>query len=176
MVRARPQNSREKGMNAKKIIELFEDSGEVTIFDPNEKENKKTFTFDAVFDENSKQSVVYEKSAFGIVNNIFEGYNGTIFAYGQTGCGKTFSMMGIPADEIMKGIIPRSFNHIVALMAESKDKNFLLRCSFIEIYNENIHDLLSSDTTANMQLKEDPKKGKYQTIRFLTQKGCSSKI
>jgi len=82
MVRARPQNSREKSMNAKKIIEVFEDTGEVTIFDPNEKDNKKTFTFDAVFDEDSKQSVVYEKSAFGIVNNIFEGYNGTIFAYG----------------------------------------------------------------------------------------------
>ena len=69
-------------------------------------------------------------------------------------------MMGVPTDEIFKGIIPRSFNHVVALMAESKNKNFLLRCSFIEIYNENIHDLLSADTTVNMSLKEDPKKGR----------------
>ena len=59
MVRARPQNSREKGLNAVKIIEVFEDKGEITIYNPAEKENKKTFTFDAVFDENSKQSVVY---------------------------------------------------------------------------------------------------------------------
>ena len=55
--------------------------------------------------------------------------------------------MGIPTDETMKGIIPRSFNHIIAMISESKDQNFLLRCSFIEIYNENVHDLLSDDTT-----------------------------
>jgi kinesin family protein 3/17 len=160
MVRARPMNKREIGLNSNKVIEVFDDRGEITITNPSEKENKKTFTYDAVFDENSKQSEVYEKSAFNIVNNIFEGYNGTIFAYGQTGCGKTFSMMGVPENEQLKGIIPRSFNHIVALISEAKDKNFLLRCSFIEIYNENIHDLLSDDNTKKMQLKQDKKRGK----------------
>ena len=164
MVRARPMNSREKGLNAKSVIQVFDDRGEITITNPTEQENKKTFTFDAVFDEDSKQSTVYEKSAFSIVNNIFEGYNGTIFAYGQTGCGKTFSMMGLPADEILKGIIPRSFNHIVALISKANDKNFLLRCSFIEIYNENIHDLLSQDKTKKMQLKQDKKRGTHHVL------------
>lgn len=82
MVRARPMNSREKGLKAESVIQVFDDRGEITITNPTEKENKKTFTFDAVFDEDSLQSGVYEKSAFNIVNNIFEGYNGTIFAYG----------------------------------------------------------------------------------------------
>lgn len=164
MVRARPMNKREIGLNAESVIQVFEDRGEITIVNPSEKENKKTFTYDAVFDENSKQSQVYEKSAFSIVNNIFEGYNGTIFAYGQTGCGKTFSMMGVPSDEVLKGIIPRSFNHIVALISEAKDKNFLLRCSFIEIYNENIHDLLSDDHSEKMQLKQDKKRGESSQI------------
>ena len=159
MVRARPMNKRERSLNAEKVIEVREDRKEIMIFNPEEPENKKTFTYDNVFNENSQQKDVYEKSAYSIVENMFEGYNGTIFAYGQTGCGKTFSMMGVTSDEVLKGIIPRSFSHIIARIADAKNKNFLLRCSFIEIYNENIHDLLSSDTTKNMDLRESKKKG-----------------
>lgn len=77
-------------------------------------------------------------------------------------------MMGLPKDENLKGIIPRSFNHIVALISQAKDKNFLLRCSFIEIYNENIHDLLSDDNTKKMKLKQDKKRGKYLFRQPLT--------
>lgn len=159
MVRARPMNKREKKLNSKSVIDVREKQREITITDPQDAENKKTFTYDAVFDENSRQDQVYETSAFGIVQNMFEGYNGTIFAYGQTGCGKTFSMMGVPSDEKLKGIIPRSFKHIVSIIQDTKDKNFLLRCSFIEIYNENIHDLLGKDTSKNMDLRESKKKG-----------------
>lgn len=159
MVRARPLNKRENKLNCKKVIKVFEKRREIAITDPNDSENKKTYTYDAVFDEDSRQDAVYEASAYGIVQNMFEGYNGTIFAYGQTGCGKTFSMMGVPHDETLKGIIPRSFSHIISIIQEAKDKTFLLRCSFIEIYNENIHDLLGKDQTKNMDLRENKKKG-----------------
>lgn len=161
MVRARPMNTREKKLNSKSVIDVKEKRREISITDPSDAENKKTFTYDAVFDENSRQDDVYEASAFGIVQNMFEGYNGTIFAYGQTGCGKTFSMMGVPDDEKLKGIIPRSFKHIVSIIQDTKNKNFLLRCSFIEIYNENIHDLLGEDTAKNMDLRESKNKGVF---------------
>jgi kinesin family protein 3/17 len=79
---------------------------------------------------------VYEKTAFKLVENVLEGYNGTIFAYGQTGCGKTHSMVGKLNVEQERGIIPRTFNHILGVVKEATNKEFLIRCSFIEIYNE----------------------------------------
>lgn len=161
MVRARPMNKREISMNALKAIEVVPERKEVSIVHPQEPDNKKVFTYDASFDEDVEQSFMYEQSAFALVNNVIAGYNGTIFAYGQTGCGKTFSMMGIPGDERLKGIIPRSFSHIIGIIDEAKDKNFLVRCAFIEIYNENIHDLIGEDTSKNMQLREHKKKGLF---------------
>ncbi len=77
------------------------------------------------------------------MENVIEGYNGTIFAYGQTGCGKTHSMVGKLEEPELHGIIPRSFKHILNVVAEASNKEFLIRCSFIEIYNEEVHDLLS---------------------------------
>ena len=58
------------------------------------KEQPKTFSFDNVFAPDSAQSMIYEQSAFTLVEYVLDGYNGTIFAYGQTGCGKTHTMMG----------------------------------------------------------------------------------
>lgn len=84
----------------------------------------------------SLQSYVYEQTAFSLVDNVIEGYNGTIFAYGQTGCGKTHTMMGSNEAEEAKGIIPRTFNQIITFTSSEKDKKHLVQCSFIEIYNE----------------------------------------
>lgn len=71
---------------------------------------------------------------------------GTIFAYGQTGCGKTHTMIGNLDDDGLRGIMPKSFHHIFSAITSEqfKDKQFLIRCSFIEIYNEDIRDLLSN--------------------------------
>jgi type II secretory ATPase GspE/PulE/Tfp pilus assembly ATPase PilB-like protein len=70
-----------------------------------------------VFGETSEQALVYEKTAFKLVENVIEGYNGTIFAYGQTGCGKTHSMVGKLEEPELHGIIPRSFKHILNVVA-----------------------------------------------------------
>lgn len=153
MVRARPMNSREIKLGGQSVINVYPDRKEVQITNPDETDNKKTFTYDASFDENVEQEYFYEKTAFSIINKVIGGYNGTIFAYGQTGCGKTFSMMGVPDDERLKGIIPRSFSHIIGVIEDTPAKNFLVRCSFIEIYNENIHDLLGEDPTKNLNLR-----------------------
>ena len=72
----------------------------------------KAFAYDAVYDWNSNQRAVYDESAFPLVESVIEGYNGTIFAYGQTGCGKTHTMMGYKDDPAERGIIPNAFQHI----------------------------------------------------------------
>lgn len=74
---------------------------------------------------------------------MLKGYNGTIFAYGQTGCGKTHTMMGKPHDVEHRGIIPNCFAHIFGCIdQDSQTKKFLVRCSYLEIYNEEVYDLL----------------------------------
>lgn len=95
------------------------------------------------------------------MESVLEGYNGTIFAYGQTGCGKTHSMVGKLDDQHLHGLIPRSFTHVLKAASDSSDKEFLIRCSFIEIYNEEIHDLLGADTKAKLDIKESPEKGLF---------------
>jgi len=80
---------------------------------------------------------------------MLEGYNCTIFAYGQTGCGKTHTMMGDPADPPERGIIPNCFAHIFGVIDENgrseehKDTKYLVRCSYLEIYKEDVFDLLT---------------------------------
>ena len=94
---------------------------------------------------------------------MLEGYNGTIFAYGQTGCGKSHTMMGVYDHEETKGIIPRSFTHIFGSLdgRQSPDAKYLVRCSYLEIYNERILDLLGQNKDEKLDVKEDPDKGIY---------------
>eukprot|EP01017_Pseudomicrothorax_dubius_P050722 TRINITY_DN9646_c0_g1_i3.p1 TRINITY_DN9646_c0_g1~~TRINITY_DN9646_c0_g1_i3.p1 ORF type:complete len:537 (-),score=149.90 TRINITY_DN9646_c0_g1_i3:26-1636(-) len=164
MVRVRPMNGKERERGCENVIEV--DQQQVILNKPNEKDMQKVFAFDSVFPTTVSQAQVYEDTAFQLIESVVEGYNGTILAYGQTGCGKTFSMMGDPASEVNKGIIPRAFGHIFNLIQSSAQKNFLIRCSFIEIYNEEIHDLLSRDPRARMELKEAQDKGVF--IKDLT--------
>jgi kinesin family protein 3/17 len=91
------------------------------------------------------------------------GYNGTIFAYGQTGCGKTHTMIGVKGDKSQKGIIPNAFDHIFGYFddAQNMKKKFLIRCSYLEIYNECIRDLLGKDLDKQLQLKESTDKGVF---------------
>lgn len=81
---------------------------EVSIANPKQADDIRTFTYDAVFGQTATQKSIYTKSAFPLVESVLDGYekmiryNGTIFAYGQTGCGKTFTMMGVTSNETMK--------------------------------------------------------------------------
>lgn len=85
-----------------------------------EPDSNKNFSYDAIFPINSTQNMLYETTAFNLVESVLEGYNGTIFAYGQTGCGKTHTMMGVPDNAELKGIIPRTFNHIMNIIESTK--------------------------------------------------------
>ncbi|KAL4508835.1 hypothetical protein ABPG73_006221 [Tetrahymena malaccensis] len=161
MVRVRPMNDKERQNNSKECVEVDTKLNQIVLRKPNEAGSEKVFSYDAVFYQKVQQQFVYEASAFPLVESVFEGYNGTIFAYGQTGCGKTHTMMGDPRQEEEKGIIPRTFSHIINLIETTSSKEFLVRVSFLEIYNEEIHDLLSKDPKAKFELKQSPEKGVF---------------
>lgn len=93
---------------------------------------------------------------------MLEGYNGTIFAYGQTGTGKTHTMEGNVNSERQKGIMPRSFESIFESIEDGDgDKQFLVRCSYLELYNEEVRDLLSKNMEQKLELHEHPDTGVY---------------
>jgi len=154
---------KEKDAGHKSIIEVDQKRCEVTINNPKTHKvadsNTRQFTFDAVYGAKSTQEELYEENFRSLVDNVLNGFNGTIFAYGQTGTGKTFTMEGVRSDESLKGVIPRSFDHIFKHISRTKDEQYLIRASYLEIYQEEIRDLLSKDQTKRLQLKERPDTG-----------------
>ncbi|KAJ4458653.1 putative Kinesin-II 85 kDa subunit [Paratrimastix pyriformis] len=164
VVRCRPLNSTEKSQGHVKIVTMDPSRGMVQLRTMNklvsggEEEKPISFTFDYVFDDTSNQADIYQKSAKDIVESVLEGFNGTIFAYGQTGTGKTFTMEGSPDDE---GVTPRSFRNLFDKLSEaSNDKSFIVSASFLEIYNEHIHDLLvDREEKQGLTIHESPTEG-----------------
>nr|XP_032625031.1 kinesin-like protein KIF3A isoform X2 [Chelonoidis abingdonii] len=163
VVRCRPFNEREKVMCYKMAVNVDEMRGTITVHKTDSSnEPPKTFTFDTVFGPESKQLDVYNLTARPIIDSVLEGYNGTIFAYGQTGTGKTFTMEGVRAVPELRGIIPNSFAHIFGHIAKAEgDTRFLVRVSYLEIYNEEVRDLLGKDQTQRLEVKERPDVGVY---------------
>eukprot|EP00924_Labyrinthula_sp_SR-Ha-C_P004504 snap_masked-scaffold_1-processed-gene-2.38-mRNA-1 protein AED:0.03 eAED:0.05 QI:0/-1/0/1/-1/1/1/0/685 len=164
VVRCRPKNKKEVAENRDSIVKMNRDMGQVTIENKGESAlgKYKTFSFDQVYDETAEQKQIYDDIAFPLVENVIDGFNGTIFSYGQTGAGKTWSMIGENTPEL-QGIIPNSFEHIfkgIRLRLHEAGGNsieFLVRASFLEIYNEEIRDLLyegSRKENSNLKLKE----------------------
>lgn len=110
---------------------------------------------------------VYDSAAKRLVRRVMEGYHGTVFAYGMTGTGKTFSMQGTASSP---GVIPLAITDIFSFIRETPHREFLLRVSYLEIYNEKIHDLLSASAgnasaaaQEEIKLREDSKRGIYAT-------------
>lgn len=164
VVRCRPLNENEVSSRYKSIVVIKPVEGSVTLTNPaaSEYDPPKTFTFDTVFGPESTQLDVYNLAARPIIDNVLEGYNGTIFAYGQTGTGKTFTMEGNRDVPEQKGIIPNSFAHIFGHIAKAEgDKRFLVRATYLEIYNEEVRDLLGKDQTIRLEVKERPDIGVY---------------
>uniref|UniRef100_A0A8C6YUW8 Kinesin-like protein n=3 Tax=Nothoprocta TaxID=8806 RepID=A0A8C6YUW8_NOTPE len=124
-------------------------------------EPPKQFTFDGAYGGEHSTEQIYNEVAYPLVEGVTEGYNGTIFAYGQTGSGKSFTMQGIVDPATQKGIIPRAFEHIFESVQCAENAKFLVRASYLEIYNEDVRDLLGADTKQKLELKEHPEKGVY---------------
>jgi len=168
-------NRKEKEMGCQKIIRVDQQLFQVAIQKPDEPSAEpKCFTFDAVYDDDSTQREVYDEVAFPLVQSVMSGYNGTIFAYGQTGCGKTFSMEGLRNPPEMRGIIPNAFDHVFDSINENTvpDRRYLVTAAYIEIYNEDVRDLLGPDPKAKLDVKESKDKGFM--VAGLTYVGVSS--
>ena len=121
----------------------------------------KLFTFDGVYYMADTTQQIYEEICFPLVASVLEGYNGTVFAYGQTGCGKSYTMMGVEDPIENRGIIPRAFEHIFDQVAVAERTKFLVQASYLEIYNEDVRDLLGKDVKKRLELHEHPEKGVY---------------
>ncbi|XP_062927044.1 kinesin-like protein KIF3C isoform X2 [Mobula hypostoma] len=163
VVRCRPMNGKEEAAACEQIVDMDMKLGQVTIRNPKatSSEMPKSFTFDAVYDHSSKQSELYDETVRPLVDSVLQGFNGTVFAYGQTGTGKTYTMQGIWADQEKRGIIPNTFEHIFTHISRSQDQQYLVRASYLEIYQEEIRDLLSKDQNKKLELKEKPETGVY---------------
>jgi kinesin family member 5 len=126
------------------------------------KEAQGGFTFDRVFDMNSRQSDIFGFSIHSTVDDILNGYNGTVFAYGQTGAGKSYTMMGADIDdEEQKGVIPRIVEQIFeSILASPGNIEYTVRVSYMEIYMERIRDLLQPQND-NLPIHEEKSRGVY---------------
>ncbi len=142
-VRVRPPLQRELVENSKVCIEVKEIANEVICGEG------RCFTFDRSFDQRSSQEHIFDVCVKNLVLSCFCGFNATVLAYGQTGSGKTYTMgsgftLGVKEEDL--GIIPRVIRLIFAEEQARRDKaEILIKCSFLEIYNEELIDLLDQN-------------------------------
>ncbi|KAK9294941.1 hypothetical protein QLX08_010621 [Tetragonisca angustula] len=149
VIKVRPLIKREKDDNSA-IQWTVQDNSIVSTNEEVKKRGDGRFYFDHIFGVSASNLDVFE-IVKPIVNAAVNGFNGTVFAYGQTSSGKTYTMMG-NAEEL--GIIPLAVEHMFNAIANTNGREFLLRVSYLEIYNERVNDLLNKSGT-DLKIKED---------------------
>ncbi|XP_003703114.1 kinesin-like protein KIF18A [Megachile rotundata] len=173
IVRVRPENDRELQSNCRNIIKIVDDK--MLIFDPKEEENpffyhgvaqkgrdllrkqnkELQFIFDKVFNISSNNSDVFEGSTKDLITSLLDGYNCSVFAYGATGAGKTHTMLGSSEDP---GITYRTVAELFAqIEQQGEHREFNLGVTYLEIYNENVQDLLHK--SGPLHLRDDGRCG-----------------
>lgn len=111
----------------------------------NSRHKEHKFIFDKLFDENATQDEVYNNSTKPSIDAVLEGFNSTVFAYGATGCGKTYTITGTPENP---GIIFLAMKELFSKIENQNDKDITVQVSYLEIYNETIKDLLNIETSS----------------------------
>jgi hypothetical protein len=153
--RLRPLNRKEMDLGCGVCINNTKDSLKINIGE----EGNHDFAFDRVFGPETIQSEVFDYVAKPIIEGAMEGWNGTLFCYGQTSSGKTHTMEGVHDVQDLRGIIPRMMEYVFNLIRDASiDIEFTVKCSFLEIYNEKIQDLLDPRKN-NLMVKEEKNKG-----------------
>ncbi|NWR68253.1 KI18A protein, partial [Centropus unirufus] len=172
VVRVRPETQKEREGNFRKVVQVVDQH--ILVFDPKEEEvsffqgkrkvyrdiNKRQkkdlkFVFDAIFDETSSQLEVFEHTTKTVIDGFFNGYNCTVLAYGATGAGKTHTMLGSPEDP---GVTYFTMVALYNYMDQIKeDKICNVAVSYLEVYNEQIRDLLVN--SGPLAVREDTEKG-----------------
>lgn len=176
-VRVRPFNQRELDRGAKLCIEMK--GNQTWIWDVNDMSTRRSFSFDYSYwshdgfhndssglsipdnDHYSDQDRVFKDLGQGVLTNAFAGFNTSLFAYGQTGSGKSYSMVGYGVN---KGIVPTTCDELFNVIAKNSSKNtrYHVTFSMLEIYNEQVRDLLSKDVVkGGLQVRQNPTLGKF---------------
>jgi kinesin family protein 11 len=166
ILRCRPISKQEKTQRLQPVVKTCEATREVTVTQQiANKQIGRTFTFDRVFGTDTTQELVYDAAVSPIVKEVLGGFNCTMFAYGQTGTGKTYTMEGdISRNESnllseSAGVIPRAIKQIFETL-ESAGSEYSVKVSYLELYNEKITDLLGiGDDQSDHQLCEDGRGG-----------------
>ncbi|KAJ4970085.1 hypothetical protein NE237_003184 [Protea cynaroides] len=167
LLRCRPFSEEELRNNAPQVITCNDYQREVSVTQNIAgKQIDRVFTFDKVFGPSAQQKDLYEQAVVPIVNEVLEGFNCTIFAYGQTGTGKTYTMEGeckrsksgpngqLPLEA---GVIPRAVKQIFDTL-ESQNAEYSVKVTFLELYNEEITDLLAPEEISKVVQEEKQKK------------------
>ncbi|CAM0137963.1 unnamed protein product [Umbelopsis sp. WA50703] len=160
-VRCRPPSKTEIAKNSESCWDIDSEHNRICLTDvwaAKPGKVRKDFLYDNAF-YGSDNSLLYEHSVRPIIQSTMDGYNGTVFAYGQTASGKTYTMEYWSTEE-EQGVIPRAVNDVFAIISETTEKEYLLRVSYLEIYNETLRDLLSPESE-DLRIHEDKKRGVY---------------
>ncbi|XP_057258295.1 kinesin-like protein KIF11 isoform X2 [Pezoporus wallicus] len=178
VVRCRPFNASERKAGSYPVVDCDQARKEVSVRTGGvtDKTSRKTYTFDMIFGAQAKQIDVYRSVVCPILDEVIMGYNCTVFAYGQTGTGKTFTMEGerSPNEEYtweedpLAGIIPRTLHQIFEKLTENGSE-FSVKVSLLEIYNEELFDLLNPtpDVGERLQMFDDPRNKRGVIIKGL---------
>ena len=160
VARVRPQNAMEKERSGSLAVKLTETNVVVT----NDDMQTIPFTLDRVFGMDSTQKEVFEDTTMPLIADVLSGYNATVFAYGQTSSGKTYTMEGADIHSSdSRGIVPRSLEQLfVGVNEAAATIDFQFKVSYVEIYMEKIRDLLDSNRVkVNLSIREDKMRGIY---------------
>uniref|UniRef100_A0A673GA95 plus-end-directed kinesin ATPase n=1 Tax=Sinocyclocheilus rhinocerous TaxID=307959 RepID=A0A673GA95_9TELE len=167
-VRVRPFNSREMGKESKCIIQMSGNT--TTIINPKQPKESKSFNFDYSYWSHTTpedvnfacQKQVYKDIGEEMLLHAFEGYNVCIFAYGQTGAGKSYTMMG-KQEKDQEGIIPLLCEDLFTKISDNNDNSmsYSVEVSYMEIYCERVRDLLNPKNKGNLRVREHPLMGPY---------------
>ena len=173
-VRVRPLNQKEELISTDETINV-ENKNTIILKDPNGYINpnniraKEQFlTYDYAFDKNETQENIFNNTTKFLINGVVNGYNATVFAYGATGAGKTYTMLG---NDENPGIMPFTLKELFNEIKLYPQREFKIKLWYLEIYNENIRDLLVNNSE-NLELREDPTKGLI--VNGITEKETNS--
>mmetsp|Transcript_26451 Transcript_26451/g.76347 ORF Transcript_26451/g.76347 Transcript_26451/m.76347 type:complete len:382 (+) Transcript_26451:96-1241(+) len=161
VVRVRPLFGKEINEGREKIVTMDIPRSTAILYKPGGSErDQKEFAFDAVFDESFSQQKIFEDAAQEIVDSVMDGFNGTIFAYGQTGAGKTYTLYGGPGES--RGIAPRTIEALFERLGRLDGRRFrsVVRAHLVELYKTDLLDLLAAGKGAGrLEVRRDARTG-----------------
>ena len=154
-VRCRPLNQREQSYSPIKTVTIH--NREIITISGSKKEKESEYAFDFAFPEQTPQEDIYHFTTETLIEKVLNGFNATVFAYGATGSGKTYTMVG---NDNEPGVMIRALNDLFTVLNEEKEKKFNVEISYIEVYNEQLKDLLNfNNSENNVEIRNDPQKG-----------------